>query len=118
MIKTINSLFKDIPYDLFKQQNELYYHALIHLVFNYLGVHIQSEVQTSDGRLDAVVQTATHVYIFEFKIDKSATEALDQIKNKDYAAKYHTTQKTIIGVGINFSSKTKGVEHFISEEMK
>jgi Predicted AAA-ATPase/PD-(D/E)XK nuclease superfamily len=116
-IKIINSLFKDIPYDLFKRQNELYYHALVHLMFNYLGVYVQSEVEVSDGRLDAVVQTPTHIYIFEFKIDKTAAEAIAQIKSKDYAAKFHTVQKKIVGIGVNFSSEIKGVESWESEEV-
>ena len=117
VVKIIHSLFKDIPYELFKKQNELYYHALIHLVFNYLGVYAQSEVETSNGRLDAVVQTPTHIYIFEFKIDKTALEALTQIKTKGYAAKYHTVQKKIVAIGINFSSEIKGVESWEMEEL-
>lgn len=116
-IKIVHSLFKDIPYHLFQHQSELYFHALIHLIFNYLGIYTQSEVEVSDGRLDAVVQSETHVYIFEFKIDKSADIALTQIKTKDYAAKYITKGKKIIGVGINFSSKTKGIDESIWEEL-
>ncbi len=115
MISLLNSLFAGIPHQLFEQQNERYYHALVHLLFSYLGIYIQSEVNTSRGRADAVVQTDTHIYIIEFKLDKSAKEALEQIKQKGYAEKHRHGNKTIKLLGINFSSKKKRVEEWLIE---
>ncbi|MEY4903086.1 MAG: hypothetical protein RLZZ292_901, partial [Bacteroidota bacterium] len=114
----IHALFKDIPYELFKLQSELYYHALVHLMFRYLGIYVQSEVYTSDGRMDSVVTTATHIFILEFKINKSAQVALDQIKRKDYAAKFALENKEVIGIGINFSNVIKGVDDFAWEVLQ
>ena len=67
-------------------------------------------MNTSDGRIDAVVQTDTHIYILEFKLDESANEAINQIQEKGYAEKYQSLEKQIVGLGINFSSTTKSVE--------
>jgi hypothetical protein len=117
VIEIIKSLFKNIPSTLFIKNKESYYHSLIFLLFHYLGIFIEAEVHTADGRLDAVVQTPATVYILEFKLDKSAQEALSQIKTKGYAEKYLHTPKKIIGLGINFESKKKTVGEWVSEEL-
>lgn len=118
IIAVINGLFKSIPAPIFIKGAESYYHSLIHLMFNYLGIYLQSEVHTSDGRIDAVVQTEHRIFIFEFKVDKSAEIALRQIHEKQYPQKYLPTEKEIVLIGVNFGSKEKGVEAWKSELFK
>jgi len=91
IITIINSLFKSIPSHIFIKEKEAYYHSVVFLVFQYLGQFIEAEVNTSDGRIDAVVHTDTHSYILEFKLDESADKAMQQIQEKDYIAKLITT---------------------------
>ena len=55
------------------------------------------------------MQTNTHIYILEFKLDESAEAAIEQIQQKGYADKYKNSDKQIIGLGVNFSSQTKNV---------
>ena len=110
IITIINSLFKSIPSHIFIKEKEAYYHSIVFLVFQYLGQFIEAEVNTSNGRIDAVVQTDTHVYIIEFKLDESAEKAIQQIQQKGYVEKYQALGKQIVGLGINFSSTTKSVE--------
>jgi len=98
----IQSVFDALPYDIYTNNNESLYQGMVHILFHYLGLNIESEVHTKRGRLDAVVQTPTHVYIFEFKLNKSSEEAMEQIKNRDYASKYRSSGKKIIGIGLNF----------------
>ena len=43
-----------------------------------LGFYIKAEQRTSDGRIDAICETANYVYIFEFKLNEDDT-ALAQI---------------------------------------
>jgi Predicted AAA-ATPase/PD-(D/E)XK nuclease superfamily len=116
-VKTIlDTLFADLAYNLHEKnarRGERFYHGIIHLMFKYLGVHVQSEVHTSQGRSDAVVQTPTHVYIFEFKYNKSAEEAIDQIVEKGYADPYRASGKTIVGIGVNFSGRKKAINGWI-----
>jgi hypothetical protein len=106
----INAMLKDVPSQLFQDSGERFYHALVHLHFRYLGLFLQSEVHTSDGRMDAVVQTPTHVYILEFKIDKSETTALKQIVDKRYADRYRSEGKQIVGIGIGFSTVQRSLK--------
>ena len=108
--ETINRAFSHIPYGLWQKENEQYYHALVHLMFSLLGVYIFSEVQTQRGRTDSIVMFEKEVFIFEFKLDKSAEEAFFQIENKGYADKFKDSGFPIYKVGVNFSSEKKAVE--------
>lgn len=109
-IEIINTVFSSLPYDLWQNENERFYHALIHLTFTLLGVYVQSEVHTSRGRCDALVQTQRYVYAFEFKLDKTAEEALQQINKKGYLTPYKHSGKTLVAVGVNFSTTLKAVD--------
>ena len=75
-----------------------------------MGFYTQVELPTSDGRIDVVIQTTDYIYIIERKLDGSAEDALQQIESKNYAAPFAMDKRTIIKLGINFSSKTRGVE--------
>ncbi|KAK3582513.1 hypothetical protein CHS0354_024062 [Potamilus streckersoni] len=96
--EVIDEMFKDVPHDFYVKQ-EVVLHCLLHIVFTYVGLQIQSEVHTQKGRLDAIVETKSHVYIFEFKINKTVNEAIKQIRQKEYGLKYAKTKKQLIGIG-------------------
>jgi Predicted AAA-ATPase/PD-(D/E)XK nuclease superfamily len=113
----LNSLLADLPSETYQKQSEGLYHGLVHLVFNYLGMFAQSEVHSSNGRADAIVQTLTDVYIFEFKFNKTAAEAVVQIKKNKYADKYRAANKTITGIGVNFSSDKKQIDGWLEENL-
>jgi PD-(D/E)XK nuclease superfamily len=106
----LDGLLGDLPAETYQHSSEGLYHGLIHLIFSYLGMSAQSEVHSAKGRADAVVQTLTHIYIFEFKFNKTAQEGLDQIQNQGYARKYRTIQKIIIGIGVNFNKTERAID--------
>jgi len=112
-IEIINVVFSSLPYDLWQRENERFYHALLHLTFTLLGVYVQSEVHTARGRCDALVHTKDYIYAFEFKLDKTAQGALDQIYAKGYLTPFAQSGKTLIAVGINFSTPLKAVESWV-----
>lgn len=113
-----NTLFKSIPYELWHKENEHFYHAIIHLTFRLVGLYVESKVQTSDGRLDALVKTDEFIYCFEFKLDESAEMALQQIKDKGYLTPYLHEGKRCFAIGVNFSKKDKKVEAILWEEVQ
>ena len=51
-----------------------------------------------------MVEVEQHIYIFEFKLDKAAQAAVDQLIDKDYAQKYGLRGKAITQIGVNFDS--------------
>ena len=113
----LNTIFKSLPYELWQRENEHFYHAIVHLIFSLLGVYVQSEVQTSDGRMDALIRSSKYVYCIEFKLDESAEQALAQIKSKGYLQAFAAEGKKLVGIGINFSSQQKKVEGLKWEEL-
>lgn len=115
VMSLINAIFSSLPYDLWQNESERFYHALIHLTFTLLGTYIQSEVHTSNGRCDALIHTPSFIYAFEFKLNRSAEEAMNQIKNRGYLAPYTATGKQLIAVGVNFTTEKKGIDSWLSE---
>jgi uncharacterized protein involved in tellurium resistance len=113
----LNTIFKSLPYELWQKENEHFYHAIIHLTFTLLGVYVQSEVQTSDGRMDALIHFKDYIYCIEFKLDKSADEAIQQIKDKGYLEPFAYENKKRIAIGINFSTEKKKVEELKWEQI-
>ena len=119
----INTLFSDLPSNLYERDDkdklkemalaERFFHGTIHLIFKYLGLYIESEVATSLGRLDSVVITPTHIYLFEFKYNRSGSAAMKQLKKNNYADKYRTSGKKIIGIGVNFSHHTRKLNGWV-----
>lgn len=103
---------------IFMSEAEAYYHSLIYLVFFYLGQYTESEVNTSDGRLDCVVHSPTHIYVLEFKLDQSAENALQQIKDRGYAEKYTADPRPKVLLGINFGREQKTVEGWVAETVE
>lgn len=109
----LNRLFATLPYDLWIKETEQFFHAIIHLTFTLLGIHVKSEVHTKAGRCDAVVETSDRVYVLEFKVDRKAEDALAQIIEKGYPHMFSSSGKTVIGIGINFSRKEKSVADMV-----
>ena len=60
--------------------------------------------------MDVIIQPSNYINIIECKFDGSAEEALQQIDLKNYAAPFAMDKRTVVKLGINFSSKTRGVE--------
>ena len=111
----LNSLFAKIPYQIFEQHKESYYHSIIFLTFELLGYYTDAEVNTSIGRIDAVIKTKTHIYILEFKVNDTAENAMQQIKDRKYYEKYLNEDKKIILMGIACQEKT--ITEYLIEEL-
>jgi hypothetical protein len=105
-----------IPYEL-HMPKEKYYQNIFYLVFKLVGLQLNAEVHTNRGRIDAVMVGKDKILIFELKMDKSAQEALEQIKTKGYADQYMTQQKTIFLVGLNFNSLERNLGEYIVERV-
>jgi hypothetical protein len=114
----INTLFASVPYQIFDTKQEKYFHAILFLAFKLCGYHIVSEVSTSHGRVDALMQVGNKIYLFEFKLNDSAENALQQIRDKGYYRQYLGQGKEIYLIGINFSGATKSVEKMLTEICK
>lgn len=103
MLEHLKTFFHSVQYDLIEEkQKEKYYQTIFFTVFKLVGAMIDAEVRTSRGRIDAVIRTAGHICIFEFKLNGSAEDAMAQIKDKQYAAPYRDDPRQVILVGVAF----------------
>ena len=91
------------------RQNEQMWQTIVYVVLASVGVNVHAEVKTNDGRIDMIVDLPDDIYIIEFKLDKPAAEAMEQIKSKDYAGKYALSGKRITLIGIAFSSEKRTI---------
>jgi len=106
--KILQIFFANVPYNI-HLKHEKYYQTIFYLIFTLIGLRIDAEVSTNEGRIDAVVEVADHLYLFEFKLDKNADEALQQIKDHAYYQKYRGKGKPITLVGANFTSEKRKI---------
>lgn len=111
----LTALFASIPYTGNDAPFEHYFQTVIYIVFTLLGKFTQCEMHTANGRIDSIVETKDFVYIFEFKRDQSAEEALRQIEEKQYAKPYAADSRKVIKIGVNFSSKTREIDDWAVE---
>lgn len=79
------------------------------MLFKLLGLYVDVERHTTDGRMDILVRTPDYVYILELKIDQSADIALQQIEEKQYAKPFEDGRHAIYKIGVNFSSQTRRI---------
>ncbi len=114
--ETLEIFFADIPYTL-QLPVERYYQSIFYVILNILGLPTQTEVVTNDGRIDAVIETDTHFYIIEFKLNGTATNALQQIEDKQYHKKYLGRSKKIVLIGANFDSETRNLTEWTSKDI-
>ena len=109
-IKKMTSLLGAATYR-FRHKNdpidcERYFHYTFYLILQMIGKYnTMVEKETSEGRIDCVIECPEHVYIIEFKLDGSADAALKQIEDKGYAKPYAADKRPVHLIGINFSSE-------------
>ena len=114
-MERINNIFAAAPKQTNQKQYELNCQAFVWLIFKLMGEFVLCEVQNGKGRSDAVVWQKDAVYIFEFKMDGSAKEALEQIKSQNYPIAYKNDGRKIVKVGVNYSSTEKQLTEWVIE---
>ena len=113
--KLFTSFLASIPYSMRAKKDEAekerFFHYTLYLIFRLISVYtVYTEKEQSQGRADCIVETDGYIYIFEFKRDGTADEALAQIEAKGYARPYEADPRTLYKIGVNFSSETGTVE--------
>ena len=113
-MQRLKSFFADTPHELVRDlenhyQNELY------ILCTLCGLYTKAEYHTSQGRIDMTIETADYVYIFEFKFERTADEALQQIRDNNYAEPFRASGKKIVLVGANFNNQLRNIERYVTE---
>ena len=108
------SFLASIPYEANKDERakdfETHFQYTFYIINRLLSCYMTLiEKQNSKGRADIIIEGDTDIYIFEFKLDGSADEALEQIEKCQYALPYLTDNRKIHKIGVNISSETRTV---------
>ena len=124
----LKTLYASIPHDYSfmscrrcnnKIQNyEGHYASIFYSHFAALGLHVNVEDSSVNGKVDMAIQFNNTTFIFEFKVvkDKPLGNALAQIKANNYAQKYIKEGWKIFGIGVEFSKAQRQVVALEAEE--
>lgn len=112
------AFFSGIPHQWFTKNKiadyEGYYASVFYAWFVAAGLDTRVEDSTNLGRIDMTVKMPTNITLFEFKVVDAPGEgnALQQIRDKQYADKYRAEGLPVYLVGVEFSRKTRNVVGF------
>ena len=124
MMLILKSVYASLPYikpvyredmdeedrqDVLNKYIERDFQNVIYIFFLLMGQPTYSEVQNNLGRADCIVETDNYVYLFEFKVEASAEEALEQIRKHEYATRYAADTREVICVGVNFGRRKRNI---------
>ena len=113
--EVMTAFLASIPYSMRRKgderERERYFQYPFYLILRLLSLYtVYVEKEQSQGRLDCAVETPGYVYVFEFKLDGTAEEALRQIEEKGYARAYEADKRKIYKICVNFSSETGTID--------
>ena len=113
----LTAFLSNISYRFQRKQDarecERHFQYTFYLIMQLLGKYnTYVEKETSQGRIDCVLECPDYVYVFEFKLNSTAEVALKQIDDKGYALPYAADKRKVYKVGISFSSETGTVNDF------
>ncbi|MCQ2314467.1 MAG: ATP-binding protein [Bacteroidales bacterium] len=113
-MERLQSFLSACPYELEPEQ-ERHFQSVMFILTSLCGYYVDIETHTNKGRMDMTVKTKDYIYIFEFKFNKSAEEALTQINEKGYAEPFAKDERNIIKIGVNFSTECRNIDKWIVE---
>ncbi len=110
-LDAIRKWYSSIPYSITdRNQNEQLYQSLLYALLVAVGADVHAEQQTADGRMDISLKMHDAIYILEFKYDKTQDEAIEQVKEKDYAVVFASDPRPIYAVPMNVDAEKRTIE--------
>lgn len=109
----LNDFLASIPYSVRQgngeKSHERQFQYSVYLIMRLIGScrdTVYHEKASSHGRADCVIETPKYVYIFEYKLDRPAAEAMQQIHDRGYAEPYAHDSREVYAIACSFSSET------------
>ncbi|MBR6297155.1 MAG: ATP-binding protein [Treponema sp.] len=106
------ALFALLPYPAgsdAESVTEQNFQNVIFMSLTMMGKYARTEVHSAKGRADCILETSDFVYVFEFKRDVPASEALKQIEEQGYAKAYSADKRKLFKIGVNFSTGERNI---------
>ena len=86
------------------------------LFMKLIGAEISGERQSARGRADAILKDKSGVYVFEFKYGKTAREAVEQARTREYAGPWLDGDPQVFYVGVNYDPAKRGIDNTLVEK--
>ncbi len=99
-----------VPYHL-SNKTEKDFETILHVLFDAIGINVDTEVKNAKGRCDVVMRTREYIYVLELKIDGAATvdDALAQIDEKNYLIPYWNDPRPKVKAGVILDRDTRTI---------
>ena len=117
-MNTLSDLLEKIPYSATSKEEvqwrEQNYQIAVALIFQFMGIYVQTEVHSAKGRADCIVHTQDVIYVFEFKLWSSGTaaEALEQIQSQEYYKPLRLEHKKLVLIGASFDEEKRNIKEW------
>ena len=120
----LNDFLASIPYSVresnSEKSHERQFQYTVYLIMRLIGScrnTVYHEKATSKGRADCVIETPRYVYIFEYKLDRPAAEAMAQISDHGYAEPYAHDSRAVYAIACSFSSETGTISDWMVKQL-
>ena len=116
------SLFASIPHDWYKKHDmhryEGFYASIVYSYLVAVGYELIPEDTTNQGQIDLTMKLPDKIVIFEFKLARlgNASQAIEQIKQRQYPQQYEVEGLPIHLVGISFNENDKNIADFVIDK--
>ena len=120
----LDDFLASIPYSVREsngeKSHERQFQYTVYLIMRLIGScrnTVYHEKATSKGRADCVIETPRYVYIFEYKLDRPAAEAMAQISDHGYAEPYAHDSRAVYAIACSFSSETGTISDWMVKQL-
>ena len=107
--KNLKAAFAAVPHE-WHIEDEKEAKRYFLLFMKLIGADISGERQSARGRADAVLADKSGIYGCEFKYGKTAREALEQARTKEYGNPWLDSSLPVFYVGVNYDPSTRGID--------
>ena len=114
--ETLYRIYAKIPPD-WRIRSEADVKRHFRLFMEMLGAKVSAEEGSAFGYADAIIETKSFVWVFEFKFNKSAQAAVRQIREKGYADAYKGDRRPVTLVGVNFRTAKRNIDEPLFAKM-
>lgn len=120
----LDDFLASIPYSVREsngeKSHERQFQYTVYLIMRLIGScrnTVYHEKTTSKGRADCVIETPHYVYVFEYKLDRPAAEAMAQIGDRGYADPYAHDGRPVYAIACSFSSETGTISDWMVKQI-
>lgn len=110
LVSAINEYYRLFNYEDLKGSKELMVRGLFKGFFGMMSLPVFTEVPAGLGRIDSVMLTPKHNYVFEFKVDgSSSSDGMKQIIERNYARLFTADQRPVHLIALDFRTSASQI---------